>query len=131
METAKLVEGDLKVRRNRDKTILDTRYEEMDRKEFDAWLKKVSYKLLWFSYRDLIDIAAKYTAVHGQEKEYPQKLVEALDITCKIEMAKKKKRKKNAEKLHQKFQGKFQDFPPPPNLREEDCWEEYNRSLNY
>lgn len=106
--------------RNKQKAILNTRYEEMDRKEFNAWLQKISYKLLWFSYRELLDIAAKYTAVHGQKKEYPKTLIEALDIAGKIEIAEKKKTEKK------KYRGKIQDFPAPPNLREEDCWQQYN-----
>lgn len=105
---------------NKRKAIVETRYEEMDREKFSSWLQNVSSKLLWFSYRELLDIAAKYTAVHGQEKEYPKTLIEALDIASRIEIAKKKKVEKK------KYQGKIQHFPAPPNLRKEDCWQGYN-----
>jgi len=105
---------------NKRKAIVDTRYEEMNREEFASWLQKANSKLLWFSYRELLDIAAKYTAVHGQEKEYPKTLIEALDITSKVEVAEKKKTEKK------KYRADIQHFPEPANLREDDCWQGYN-----
>jgi len=101
---------------HRRQDITNIHYENMNRNEFGAWFKVVSSKLLWFSYSRLIDIAAKYTSLYGQEKEYPQPLIEALDIASKIEMAKEKKKSRE----------EFQSFPASPNLREKDCWQEYN-----
>lgn len=105
---------------NKRKAIVDTRYEEMDREKFSSWLQNVSSKLLWFSYRELLDIAAKYTAVHGQEKEYPKTLIEALDIASRIEIAKKRKVEKK------KYRANVRHFSEPSNLREDDCWQRYN-----
>ena len=106
------------------KSIMETRYQDMDCKDFDSWLQRVKSKLLWFSYRDLLDIAAKFTSLHGQQQEYPQTLVEALDITRKIERAKAAKRKKAQEKAYQGIA--ITEFPEPPNLREEDCCQGQN-----